>query len=84
MIGLADLEAHFYPVEPLANGPVRCADELPDRTIYTYVRLAGPGEPTRIAVSDDRIDDDFARLLLESADDAGLQAPSLAPLPVNR
>lgn len=80
MIDVQKLEANFYPV--VVEGRLaRAADELADSTIYSYFLLPGAeGEPAPFAVSDDLVDDGFARQALEAA--AGRKPEALEKIPL--
>jgi hypothetical protein len=66
MITISKLTNNFYPVEEVGNGIVRCADELPNKIIYTYFMLRSEGEKVPFVLSENVIDDDFAELVLAS------------------
>ncbi|PSJ36808.1 hypothetical protein [Allosphingosinicella deserti] len=80
MVDVQTIEKNFYPVvvsERLARG----ADELESRTIYTYFLLPDEkGEPVPFLISDDHIDDRFARQVLETA--AGRRPEGLEKIPL--
>jgi hypothetical protein len=65
----ADLAAQFYPVDDLGKGFVRCGDELPKKTIYTYFPLHTGSGHCPFVVSKDKTDDGFARMVLETCGD---------------
>lgn len=64
MITISKLRDNFYPVDEIGDGFVRCADELPETTYYTYFMICDPPGYHPFVVSENRIDDDFAGLVL--------------------
>jgi len=83
MITLSKLKDHFYPVDELGDGFVRCGDELARTTVYTYFGLRYGPAHSPLTVSDNRIDDDFARLVLNSRRSDGAVGLTKAQLPAN-
>lgn len=82
MITLSKLKDNFYPVDEIGDTFVRCGDELAKTTIYTYFMLCNAPANSPLTVSDNRIDDDFARLVLNArgcAGAIGLTKAELAP-----
>ncbi|UYY57245.1 hypothetical protein [Sphingomonas sp. S2-65] len=67
MIDLQRLRENFFPVVA-AGALVRAADELAEKTIYSHFLLPdGETDAVPFVVSDDIVDDPFARQLLEAA-----------------
>lgn len=66
MITVSKLTDNFYPVDELNGNVVRCGDELPETTIYTYFMICKTPAQSPLTVSDNKIDDDFASLVLNS------------------
>jgi hypothetical protein len=81
MLSAEQVHAHFFPVVDLGGGLLRGADEMPKATYYSYF-LVGH-EVTPFLVSQDRVDDAFARLVLTCAGPTLVTQLELSPLPVN-
>ncbi|MGO4711647.1 hypothetical protein [Bradyrhizobium sp. 2TAF24] len=84
MLTLEKLRNQFYPVETIGTDLVRCGDELPGRTIHTYVRLCGADGCAPLLVSEDLVDDAFAAQVLHQAGCTGVVRPSKRDLQPNR
>jgi hypothetical protein len=69
VLSLADLEYQFPGLVRIAGGVIRCADVTPRRTLHYYVALAAQSDAAvdLLLVSEDRIDDAFAALVLSTA-----------------
>jgi hypothetical protein len=83
MVTLDALVANFYPVEDLGGGLVRCSDELPKTTFHTYFKLTGNDDVAPFVVSQDRIDDAFAALVLTAAGHQAVDTLTKTRLPPN-
>jgi len=65
MITVSRLAEAFYPVDELSDGIVRCGDELPNKTFYTYFKICENDQYSPFIVSENCIDDDFAGEILQ-------------------
>lgn len=87
MLQKQDLVDNFSELMDLGPGLVRCQVETPRSTHYYYTRFAPSGSKKCdfLVVSENRLDDDFARLVLDCVPDlnptTGLTA---LPLPLNK
>lgn len=82
MITISKLKDNFYPVDEIDGSVVRCGDELPKTTIHTYFMICNAPAHSPITVSDNKIDDEFAKLVLKSRGcegAIGLTKAELAP-----
>ena len=83
MITLEMLQDNFYPVEDLGGGLVQCADELPQKTFFTYIQLSNAAGHAPFVVSEDIIDDSFAAQVLGQAGAGEVTALTKAALAPN-
>lgn len=87
MLQRADFDAHFSGVTDLGNGIYRCQDNLPRATIYYYFKIASLASEQSdfLTVSENKADDNFARVVLACAHQAGdAKGLTVVPLPQNQ
>ena len=76
------LNDHFYPVVDLGQGLFRCADEMPNATWNTYFLIGQAVTP--FLISQNHVDDSFARDVLTTAGFQPVDRLELSALPANR
>lgn len=83
MISAEKLAQNFYPVDELGDGVIRCGDELPTTTIYTYFLLCPGKAETSFVVSDNLVDDNFAGAVLKNCNCTSVSELQKKTIPQN-